>query len=152
MTKNILLAGVSAAALVLATTAAFAEGSGNSSTSTNGSAATSVANDGSTIGNGNSSSNASFEGTFTHTDNSTTAANTAEFKNNAAVTASVLDGTIAASNVQYHPGAGDSYQGNDVTGSAFNGASCIIAVNQNTGINANNQQAITVSVGAVNVQ
>ena len=60
------------------------------------------------------------------------------------VTSSVLGATIANSNVTYTEG-GNSIGGNVVQSNSFRGATGINAVNQNSGINANTQQSITVN-------
>src|SRR5690349_11475553 len=75
--------------------------------------------------------------------------NTAVFENNGALTASALAATIAASQVSFQPLSPAAYEGNTVGAGAFNGAFGIIAVNQNTGINAISQQTVTVKADSI---
>jgi len=209
MNKTTLLAGVSAVALVLSASAAFAfnDANGNTSGSFFGSATTNANDEGnlnasnntdsnnvtvdasnhdngadqshqnanesvnltntgqlgngndinshnSATVNGNLSGNTVVEASYTNTSTTSNTTdnngNTATFGGTGAVTASVLGAQISASHVHFEPRDGLVYQGNTVTDS-FNGSNGILAVNQNTGINANNQQAITVSVGDVAV-
>jgi len=168
MNKNLLLATVSAVALFA--TSAYAQGdldNGNIGSNIGNTATSSTSNSGNVGSNvGNTSTTTSTTDVdvlaFVHTDvdllshntvdsnnDTKTNENSADFTNNSNVTASVLGATIASSHVDFEPSACTRYEGNEIAAHAFDGASGINAVNQNTGINANSQQAITVSVGNV---
>jgi hypothetical protein len=73
----------------------------------------------------------------------------ASFDRNRDVTSSVLNATIAASDVDFKPAFGADYAGNNIEQGAFVEINGITVANQNTGINAVNQQAVTVSIGNV---
>lgn len=155
MNKTLVLAAAAALTLASAQAFAFADDNQNSNTGSN------IANDGATVDNStnDSSDNSDHSRNLTVGDVSVDLTevdvdvkkneNEATFESNSNVTASVLGATIASSNVDFKPEEHDDYAGNDIHSYAFNSATGLIAVNQNTGINANNQQAVTVSVGNV---
>jgi len=168
MNKHLFLATVSAVALLA--TSAYAQGDldnanalsniGNtatSSTSNSGNAGSNVGNVSSTTTTTDVDVLAIYKtdvdvashNTVDSNNETKTNQNDASFTDNSNVTASVLGATIASSRIDFEPSLGTSYAGNEIAQDAFKNASGINAVNQNTGINANVQQAVTVSVGNV---
>ena len=71
--------------------------------------------------------------------------NTSSFNNNAALTASALNATIASSSISFQPCASIPVAGNQLMGVA-NGAVGAIGIIQNNGSNSNVQQSIVVKI------
>jgi hypothetical protein len=67
------------------------------------------------------------------------------------VTSTELNSFVADTRVNYNDGSRTGETGNSIDDGAFSGATGVIAVSQNSGVNTNNQQAITVSTGDITV-